>query len=172
MSWKILGFNPGGASDFPSRNPSRRDMEFTRFPIKWLSQLFPGGKAAKYWSWPSTPPAPRLRMCRWIFNLPTRLYVTTFHTHSFSLSLPLSLSGNIKLYPRMTQSLKHNSSALICVAPCIFVILVNFVANKWTLFILFLYITLQVCRHVSTRVDHHRGISYIEHLQVIIIPYI
>jgi hypothetical protein len=38
---------------------------------------------------------------------------------------------------------------LICVAPCIFVILVNFVANKCTLFILFLYVTLQVRRHVS-----------------------
>jgi hypothetical protein len=48
----------------------------------------------------------------------------------------------------------------MCVAPCIFVIIVNFVANKCTLFILFLYVTLQVCRHVSIRVDHHRGISY------------
>jgi hypothetical protein len=29
--------------------------------------------------------------------------------------------------------------------------------------ILFLYVTLHVCQHVSIRVDHHRGISYIEH---------
>jgi hypothetical protein len=56
--------------------------------------------------------------------------------------------------------------------PRVNIILVNFVANKCTLFILFLYITLQVCRHVSTRVDHHRSISYIEHFQVIVILYI
>jgi hypothetical protein len=34
---------------------------------------------------------------------------------------------------------------------------------------LFLYVTLQVCRRVSTRVDHHQGISYIEHFHIIVL---
>jgi hypothetical protein len=46
----------------------------------------------------------------------------------------------------------------ICVTPCIFVIL-SFIANKCTSLILLLYVTLQSHRHVSIRVDHHRGIG-------------
>jgi hypothetical protein len=76
---------------------------------------------------------------------------------------------NITMHSGTIHQNKRGILTLICVAPCIFVIIVNFVANKSTLFILFLCVTLQVCRHVSIRVDHHRGISCIEHFQVIIL---
>jgi hypothetical protein len=45
----------------------------------------------------------------------------------------------------------------------------KFCSQQMRTLYLFLYVTLQVCRHTSTRVDHHRGISYIEHFHVIII---
>jgi hypothetical protein len=41
----------------------------------------------------------------------------------------------------------------------------SFIANKCTSLILLLYITLQSRRHVSIRVDHHRGIFYMNIFQ-------
>jgi hypothetical protein len=63
----------------------------------------------------------------------------------------------------------HNNIAQIQV---LFGLLVNFVANKCTLFILFLYVTLQVCRHASIRVHHHRGISYMNIFKLLLYVHI
>jgi len=50
-----------GVSEFEFRwgwnfpNPSRPALEPTYSPVKTVSDLFPGGKAAWAWRWPSSP---------------------------------------------------------------------------------------------------------------------
>jgi hypothetical protein len=48
---------------------------------------------------------------------------------------------------------------LMCVVPCIFVIIVNFVANKCTLFILFLYVQKQnkECAFVGYKIYYYEN---------------
>ena len=54
MGWTVRGSNPGGGGrDFPQ--PSISALGPTQPPIKWVPAIFPGGKTAGAWLWPSTP---------------------------------------------------------------------------------------------------------------------